>query len=61
MDRGAWWASPWGCKESDMTERLNTARKNDKDKKPVGIHGPQVFTWNSMVSSISAGTDWGFR
>ena len=24
MDRGAWWAvSSWGCKESDMTERLN--------------------------------------
>ena len=24
MDRGAWWAtySPWGCKESDRTERL---------------------------------------
>ena len=22
MDRGAWWASPWGCKESKMTERL---------------------------------------
>ena len=24
MDRGAWWAtySPWGHKESDMTERL---------------------------------------
>ena len=24
MDGGAWWAtySPWGCKESDMTERL---------------------------------------
>ena len=20
MDRGAWWASPWVCKESDMTE-----------------------------------------
>ena len=20
MDRGAWWASPWGRKESDMTE-----------------------------------------
>ena len=20
MDRGAWEASPWGCKESDMTE-----------------------------------------
>ena len=25
MDRGAWRAtySPWGCKESDMTELLN--------------------------------------
>ena len=24
MDRGAWQAtSPWGCKESDTTERLN--------------------------------------
>ena len=22
-DRGAWWASPWGHKESDMTERLH--------------------------------------
>ena len=20
MDRGAWWASPWGHKESDMTK-----------------------------------------
>ena len=26
MDRGAWWAtySPWGHKESDMTEKLST-------------------------------------
>ena len=25
MDRGAWWAtSPWGCKQSDTTERLST-------------------------------------
>ena len=23
MDRGAWWASPWGHKESDTTEQLN--------------------------------------
>ena len=25
MDREAWhaWGSPWGCKESDMTEQLN--------------------------------------
>ena len=23
MDREAWQASPWGCKESDMTEQLH--------------------------------------
>ena len=22
MHRGAWWASPWGSKELDMTDRL---------------------------------------
>ena len=26
MDKGAWWAaSPWGCKELNMTERPSTA------------------------------------
>ena len=25
MDRGAWWASPWGCKGLDMTGQLSTA------------------------------------
>ena len=24
MDTGAWWASPWGRKELDTTERLST-------------------------------------
>ena len=24
MDRGAWWASLWGRKELDMTERAHT-------------------------------------
>ena len=24
MDRGAWCASPWDCKELDTTERLST-------------------------------------
>ena len=27
MDRGPWWVySPWGCKELDMTEQLNTSQ-----------------------------------
>ena len=26
-DRGAWWGySPWGCKESDVTEQLTLSR-----------------------------------
>ena len=27
MDRGAWWASPWGYKGLDMTERAHTGRE----------------------------------
>ena len=26
MRRGAWWASLWCCKESDMADRLSTLR-----------------------------------
>ena len=26
MDRGAWGVSPWGLKESDMTEQLTTVQ-----------------------------------
>ena len=26
MNRGVWRASPWRCKEPDMTERLSTAQ-----------------------------------
>ena len=29
-DRGAWWASQWGHKESDMTEQLNWTELNWK-------------------------------
>ena len=28
-DRGTWWASPQGCKEWDMTERLSTHYENN--------------------------------
>ena len=27
MDRGAWQSTPWGHKESDMTEQLNTGQR----------------------------------
>ena len=30
VDRGTWWASPWGCKQSDMTE-LKAIFKKSKD------------------------------
>ena len=37
MDRGAWWAiySPWGCKESDMTEQLRLGLER----------ADQYYTW----------------
>ena len=28
MDRGAWWATPWGRKELDVTEWLSTAQQH---------------------------------
>jgi len=30
MDRGSWWASPWRCKELDMTEQLSTAQHREE-------------------------------
>ena len=30
-DREAWCASPWGCKELDMTELLNNNMKSSVD------------------------------
>ena len=33
MDKGAWQAtSPWGCQESDMTERLNPPTQRERPK-----------------------------
>ena len=29
MDRGAYWASPWGHKELDMYEHAHTCQRND--------------------------------
>ena len=40
MERGAWWAcSPWGCKESDMTEQLSTQRF-------------YILNWRELVKNI---------
>ena len=37
MDREAWRASPWGCKKSDVTERLNW-------QKGLNVHVSMVFS-----------------
>ena len=29
MDRGSWWASLWGHKESDMTEQLTLTQSGN--------------------------------
>ena len=40
MDRGAWQAtgSPWGCKQWDMTERLNNNHSAESDHQALGSH-----------------------
>ena len=30
MDRGAWWATVYGCKESDMTKQLTHTHTHTK-------------------------------
>ena len=34
MDRGAWWTSPWGRKESHMTERQDAQSWLGAEKMP---------------------------
>ena len=47
MDRGAWWGySPWGCQESDMTERLNT-------NTAIMVKG-RAYIFNACVSIVSS-------
>ena len=41
MDREAWWASSWGCKESDTTEWLSTSTKFTEPKQ--GIRNEVIF------------------
>ena len=39
MDRGAWWAnSPWGHKESDKTEQLNTTQHSTTWEAPLSCN-----------------------
>ena len=47
MDRGAWRGySPWGCQESDMTERLNT-------NTPIMVKG-RTYIFNACISIINS-------
>ena len=47
MDRGAWWAarSPWGLKESDMTEQLTLQR--------LVIYSPSSKLYHDVIDNIS--------
>ena len=38
-ERGQVGYSPWGCKESDMTERLSTSHGHDKNGRHLGCPG----------------------
>ena len=42
--------SPWGHKESDMTDRLSTAHSTSKTNK-IEIPGPTVFQWRNPGGS----------
>ena len=48
MDRGAWWASPWGHKASGMTEQLNNKPTGSEfGMKPEDLHF--CFSWPGDV------------
>ena len=50
MDRGAWWASPRDCKESDMTEQLSTAQNIDNWLHYGFLHFPAfVLTLSNIL------------
>ena len=51
--------SPWGCKESDTTERLNNSNILTDTRSPVNVYGQRLEPGNKygqagVVSSMSA-------
>ena len=54
MDRGAWWASPWGCKELDMTERLSSNfPKYEENLRFTGEVEPKFISQGLLPTSCS--------
>ena len=54
MDRGAWWAtvSPWGHKESDMTEQLNHHHHHHKTSKLLHIIRLIITKMNDKLGNL---------
>ena len=61
MDRGAWLASPWGRKESDMTERptllLLCSLSFPQSSSLRGSLTPALASWKPGASLVS-GRQW---
>ena len=54
MDRGSWWSiSPWGCKESDTTERLTHVNTQHTQQKPC-----LPFSEMLVSKEVSQGGYW---
>ena len=49
MDRGAWWATPWGHKELDTTEQLSTAYLSDKWQNQ-NVNSGQSDSWEYLFT-----------
>jgi len=50
MDRGAWWASPWGRKKPDMTEWLT-----------LSLSLATIFSHPLLPLNVSVPNSWAFR
>ena len=50
MDRGAWWASPWGQKKPDTTEWLT-----------LSLSLASIFSHPLLPSNVSVPNSWTFR
>ena len=60
IKRGAWWASPWGCKELDITEHTHTPLPWIRNKITEDLLSHQMLTMHPVNLLIFQGpqTPW---